>query len=222
VHPGRPLRTTDTMETSESILSRRSIRRGFSPRQIPAKAIDLIVRCALSAPSSKDAQPWRIHVVTSRAFLSEIASAMVSSREVLPYTPIDPATGEPRPEYESTVRESAEILRDVPLALFVENDGSFSGGRGALAAHPAALKEALVGYSFELVSLGAAIQSMWLAAHDLGLAGVFIGDVLVVEQKIQRSLSVVGDLVGVLALGFSSSPAHVNKLIQPGRVVFHD
>lgn len=61
---------------------------------------------------------------------------------------------------------------------------------------------------------------MWLAATERGLAGVFMGDVLIAEQQIRARLGMEGDLVGVVALGFSPAEPRPRRLALD-RVVRH-
>jgi nitroreductase len=190
-----------------AMLARRSIREGFYPRPIPDSILREIVRCGLAAPSSKNAQPWRMHVVTDPAALGGLADAVEHAEGAEGYVPHDPSTGLPRPAYVSTVRESAQVLRDVSAAIFVENRGLFSNGRSALiAATRPALAGSLVGFGLEMIGIGAAIENMWLAAEALGVRVAFMGDVVIAEDAIRASLGIAGDLVGVLALGFSDAP----------------
>jgi len=204
-----------------TICGRRSIRDGFTDAPVPQSVIDDVVRSGLAAPSSKNVQPWRIHVVTNRAILAGLAGAVEHAKGADLYVPIDPATGAPRPGLSSTVVESAEVLRSVALGLFVENRGNFSGGRGAVAsAGHENRRSALVGYALEMVGLGACIENMWLAAHVHGLGGVFMGDVLIAEQTIRERLGMDGDPVGVLALGYSTG-APAPKPMGAARVVRH-
>ncbi|MFN8019225.1 MAG: nitroreductase family protein [Acidimicrobiales bacterium] len=196
--------------TLATIWSRRSVRFGFADRPLPSEVVDQIVAAGLAAPSSKDAKPWRLHVVTDRDLLQSIGAAARRAPGIEDYVPHDPASGEPRPEYHSTVIESCETLEAVPLAIFVENRGVFSSGRdallGATTEHRAA---ALMGYGLELMGLGAAIENMWLAAVALGLGGVLLGDVLIAEDAIVEALGIEGDVVGVLALGPVAEPPAV-------------
>jgi nitroreductase len=216
-----PARTAD-LDAVDAITLRRSIRRGFSRREPSDEVVETIVRCGCSAPSSKDAQPWRIHLVRDPELLGAFADAMAALSATSRYVPIDPATGEGRTDdFPSSVVESSEVLRAVPVALFIENDGSFSGGRRNLEAHPESLREALVGYTFEVIGLGAAIQNMWIAAGALGLVGVFMGDILIVEEQIRDSLGMGGDLVGVLALGYSDEAPHAPRKLAPNRIRRH-
>jgi len=206
----------------ETILRRRSLRGDYDERPVPRDVIDQIVRCGCAAPSSKNAQPWRIHVVTARSVLAELADAVQTGKDADQYVPFDPVTGMPHPEWPSTVAESAEVLRSVPLALFIENRGEFSHGRHRVANVPDDLREeALVGYGFEMIGLGAAIAYMWLAACELGLGGVFMGDVQIAEDAIRRRLGMRGDAVGVLALGYTTMAPRPKEL-GTDRVVHHD
>lgn len=203
------------------MLGRRSIREGFSDQPVPDDAIDRILGCGLAAPSSKNAQPWRIHVVTDRTTMVDLADAVQHAKSADVYVPVDPSTGKARTDWESTVAASAEVLRQVPLGLFIENRGKFSDGRATVAhAHADVREDALVGYSFEVIGLGASIFSMWMAGRELGLEGVFMGDILVAEEAIRARLAMNGDLVGVLALGYSTGEAPPKEL-APDRVVRH-
>lgn len=202
------------------IQTRRSIREGFIDRPVPNDVITEIIRSGLTAPSSKNAQPWRIHVVHRSEILDCIADHVQSAKDANRYTPIDPVTGLPR-QWSSTVAESAQVLREVGVGLFVENIGAFSGGRRNVADTQEAFRNsAITGYSFEMIGLGAMVQNMWLSAHAQGLGGVFMGDVGVAEKEVQEQLGFNGDLVGVLALGFTEQLPY-DKQLRDDTVVFH-
>jgi Nitroreductase family len=80
----------------------------------------------------------------------------------------------------------------------------FSNGRaGLISATRPALAGSLVGFGLEMIGIGAAIENIWLAAEALGVRVAFMGDVVIAEDDIRATLGIAGDLVGVLALGFS-------------------
>lgn len=219
----QPYRVTEDPERTsfiELLQSRRSIRGGFIDVPIDQDLIEEIVTSGLSAPSSKNAQPWRIHALAQGGRLSGIADAVQYARDASRYVPINPATGQPR-EWSSTVVESAQVLREVGVGLFIENRGAFSGGKHAVAnAAESVRSTAVTGYSYEMVGIGAMIQNMWLNAEARGLRGVFMGDVAVAERQIQEELGFNGDLVGVLALGYTDQQPFDRKL-KTGTVVYH-
>lgn len=205
------------------ILARRSVREGFVGTPVARDELEAIVECGLSAPSSKNAQPWRLHVVRDSSLLLSIAEAVRNADGASSYVPHDPRTGVPYPNYVSTVTESADILQQVSSAIFVENRGVFSGGRQQLCqAGVDALRSSITGYGLELVGLGAAVENMWLAANALGLAAAFIGDIAVAEDEIKVLLDISGDLVGALALGHAPLDTSVRTtLARDHLVVWH-
>jgi len=186
----------------ECILNRHSVRGGFDGIAVPRDVIEEIVRCGVAAPSSKGARPWRLHVVSDRGSLGAIADLVLAARRAEAFVPKDPATGRPREGLVTSVAESAEVLKNVSVAIFVENLGAFSTSRRVVAqADPQWQEDALLGYGFELIGIGAAVENMWLAARTKGLEGTFMGDILIAEEEIKQHLHIDHDLVGALVLG---------------------
>lgn len=202
------------------IQTRRSIREGFTDRPVSNGVISAIIQSGLTAPSSKNAQPWRVHVVHRGEMLDDIADCVQSAKDASRYAPVDPATGEMR-QWPSTVAESARTLREVGVGLFVENTAPFSGGKSYLSKHLRQNEGVLLdSYALEMMSLGAMVQNMWLSAQAQGLSGVFIGDIMVAEDDIRKRLEFDGDLTGVLALGYADQNTS-DKQIGIDKVVFH-
>jgi nitroreductase len=213
-------------EVLTTIYRRRTSREDYE--DTPVDDVDLrdVLRAGCAAPSSKNAQPWRLHVVDDRDLLRAIADAASSAEGADSYVPRNPATGLARDDWPSTVAESAEVLRHVPVGIFVENKGAFSDGRSTLAAASReGLTGSLVGYTFEILGIGAAIENMVLAAQSLGLQTAFMGDLVIAEPFIRDRLGFDGDLVGVLVLGYSSEPVaprgHLIDIDDERRVVRH-
>lgn len=211
----------ESASTIEMILSRRSIRGGFTEQIVPRGIVNQILECGIRAPSSKNAQPWKFHVVTSQEICKNIAEHVESAKGFDEFVPCDPKTGKPRKEFSSSVIESASILRTAPLAIFVENRGFFSNTRTET---EEALRRGndteLIGLCMEYIGLGMAIENMLLAARAQGLSGVFMGDVLIAEEFIQGKLGMKGDLAGVICLGYSTQEPDPKKL-KKDNVVWH-
>jgi nitroreductase len=211
---------------TQVILSRRSVREQYEQRPVPVELVEEILRCGLAAPSSKNARPWRLHVVTDRHVLGDLADTVAMADGADSYVPKDPLTGVARPDWPSSVAESAAVLRSVPLGIFVENVGAFSRGRGVLASiSQENLRGCLVGYTMEIIGIGAAIMNMLLAASSLGVQALFMGDVCVAERAIAAKLGFSCDLIGVLAIGYSQAPVSPNRVhydvSDETRVVWH-
>jgi nitroreductase len=80
--PDPPLDDEVRPRVIAAMLARRSIREGFDGQPIPGAVLREIVRCGRAAPSSKNAQPWRMHVVTDRATLGVLADAVEHAQGV--------------------------------------------------------------------------------------------------------------------------------------------
>lgn len=211
---------------TETILQRRSTREQFSDRPVQRQVLAEIVACGLAAPSAKNAQPWRLHVVSDRSLLAQLADAVERSPEVESYVPTDPLTGKSRPEWSSTVAESADILRQAAAGIFIENRNPFSRSRQALVEAIASGRvHSLIGHDLEILGIGAAIENMWVAAEGCGLRGCYLGDVAIAEEEISRRLGIANDLLGVLVLGHStaSAPPHLlqDASMDEAHVVWH-
>lgn len=190
----------------ETILARRSIRWGFEDRPVPRDVLETIVACGLAAPSSKNARPWRLHVVTARETLDAIALAAETADDADTYVPPDPLTGEPSPLFQSTVHESAAVLREVPCAIALENRGVYIRSTEWLASREAPIiARTLTAYGLEVMGLGTALENMWLAANSLGVGVAFLGDLAIANDAARPLLGLEGDLVGLVALGYSSA-----------------
>lgn len=212
--------------TTHLILTRRSMREQYEDRILPADVLAEIVRCGLAAPSSKNARPWRLHIVEDRLLLRELADEVATADGADTYVPHDPETGRIRTDWPSSVAESAAVLASVPVAIFIENLGAFSKGRATLASVPNEnLRGSLVAYTFEVLGIGAALTNMWIAAISLGVQAVFMGDICVAEKRIAEKLGLQRDLVGVLALGYSRAPVSPDRvhydISDQTRVVWH-
>lgn len=55
----------------ENILARRSIRK-YTPQQVSRQDLDIIMECAINAPSAMNKQPWQIRVVQNADLLAKI------------------------------------------------------------------------------------------------------------------------------------------------------
>jgi nitroreductase len=212
--------------TTQLILSRRSVRERYSNRPVEHESVEEIIRCGLASPSSKNARPWRLHIVDDRNTLTALANAVATADGADTYVPRDPLTGQVKKDWPSSVAESADTLASVPIAIFIENLGAFSRGRETLASVPRDnLRGSLVAYTFEVLGIGTAIMNMWLTANSLGIQAAFMGDICVAEKEIAKRLGIKKDLVGVLALGYSDEPPNPARVhydvTDASRVVWH-
>lgn len=195
------------------IRNRRSVRH-FVERTVPPGLVGQIVECGLSAPSSKNSNPW--FIVTASGpdkaaivrWLEEAAASPVGKTE---RAPVDPLTGEVRSGVSDTVDESIATMRQCDTLILLFNRGPFSRGADTIltllerGAGRSAVAKALYCYAGEIVGIGAAAGNMLLAAQALGLGGVYIADSFPARQKIKDALGTTMELVGLLAIGYPAA-----------------
>jgi len=203
----------------ETIMTRRSIRE-FKKTPVPEELLKRVIECGLRAPSAKNSQPWRFHVIRDKETLEKVAGLLLSNPEAKEDGPIDPKTGKPNPNFTPTVVESANIVKSAPVAIFIENHSPVMGGRKGVIESPH-VDQAIFGLQFELMGIGSSVENMLLAAHSQGLGGVFMGDPVLEEDNIKKLLGIQGDLVGVVALGYSDQKELWNKPLEKDRVIYH-
>ncbi|CUH95362.1 hypothetical protein P22_1432 [Propionispora sp. 2/2-37] len=168
------------METTAAILQRRSIRK-FQNTFIPRKMIEEIIDLATKAPSGKNRQPWRFVVLQeqSKDTLAGIMSGVVALRK---QQSLD--TGSCELSIQAIKQASAVILVYNPFS-HVETDYN----------HYRLLTDTQ--------SIGAAIQTMLLAAQNAGLGTLWICDIFYAEPEICAWLDRHDELVAAVAIGFA-------------------
>lgn len=211
----------------ELILSRRSIRTGYDGEPLPHGVADMIMKCGLAAPSSKNSMPWRLHAVVNRQLLTRIADLVVHDRDAGTYVPLDPKTGKPNRKYSSTVVASGKTLGSASIGIFVENLGPYSRGLESIVQVDDQIRRSvLFNYGLEMIGIGAAMENMWLAACALGYSATLMVDVVVAEKEIAPLLGLRGDLVAALAIGKSNGtptkPMDLPPMGGTARAVIHD
>jgi len=201
------------MELFDAIKTRRSVR-AYAGRKVPSTKIKKIIEAGLLAPSSKNSQPWHFIAIENKDMISRIADTLISS-DNLEAEPSDPDTGKIKNGYQTSIKASGAVIKGAPALIVVENTCPFSGGRKKVM--NSKFVNAINGHDSEFLSLGAAIENISLAAHDLGLSSVIICDVIAEEQKIKKLLDLKGDLVAVIPIGYPTYKPKPKKINSAGK-----
>ena len=172
------------MNTLEAIAERRSIRR-FKPDPISEQDLRKILLAATQAPSAKNRQPWHFFVVGPNKH-DEMIRVMREGLEAFAKN-IDPDTG--------SAKWTLEVMDQAPVTIFIFNPE----GKHPFAEHTVDDQFADL---VNLQSIGAAIQNMCLAAQDLGLGSLWIGDILYPYQEFCQWLGIDAQMIAALSLGY--------------------
>jgi len=165
----------------QAIKERRSVRK-CSPRPIPNEAVCKILEAAAWAPSAHNAQPWRFIVVTQSEKKRSLAEAMAK-----PWLRDLERDGEPMETRTAIAEDSVEHFSNAPALVVacstMENMRRYPDKKRQKSERDLAVQ-----------SLGAAIQSLLLAAHgeQLGTcwycAPAFCKEVVRQELKIPQEV----------------------------------
>lgn len=173
------------MDTLAAITDRRSIRK-FQDQKVPRESIEEILELAVKAPSGKNRQPWRFVVLEGKK-KDELVEIMGNVIEVLNEEGVN--TG--------SCRGTIKAIEQAQAIIFVFNAYS-------------RLEKDYNNYRWltDIQSIGGAIQTMILAAQDLGLGTLWICDVFYADQEICSWLNRDDELVAAVAIGYADESPH--------------
>ena len=108
-----------------------------------------------------------------------------------------------------SARFTLATMQHAPVTIFVFNPTS---------KHPLQKRDTLEVYSdlVDIQSIGAAIQNMLLAAHDLGLGSLWICDVFFAYEELCAWLGETGEMIAAVSFGYpdQSPDARPRKLVD--------
>jgi nitroreductase len=177
------------MNTLDTIAARRSIRK-FKAQAVPADLLQTVLGAALQAPSGKNKQPWR-WVVVSGERRTDMVRCMHEGLAKMK------ARGQNTASADWTVK----IMEQAPVTVFVFNP------YGLAPWQPHSVDQ-MIDEVVDIQSVGAAIQTLLLAAQDQGLGSLWICDVFYAYEELCGWLGEAGQMVAAVALGYADeSPA---------------
>jgi len=169
------------MNTIEAIHARRSIRK-FKDQKVEKGLIEKILKATIKAPSGKNKQPWEF-VVLRGAAKDELVAVVQQAIEELEEAKIDTGSSE------FTVRS----MQQAPVLILVFNTGEATSSSKGPVKHYIDL--------VDVQSIGGAIQTMLLAAEELGLGTLWICDVFYADNQIREYLKTRSQLIAAVSIG---------------------
>lgn len=168
------------METLDAIYGRRSIR-SFKPDPVKRELVEKILEAAVKAPSAMNAQPWRFAVIKGgrkAEFIEGLRRSL--SRQIK------------KPG--ASVWHTVDCMEKAPVLILVFNAKSRANGTIRLFS---SVLDVL-----HIQSIGASIENMLLAAHDLGLGTLWIGNVFYATRNVCRFAGRKEQLIAAISLGY--------------------
>lgn len=169
------------MDTKNAIKERRSIRK-FQDKIITTDVLEEVLELAIKAPSGKNRQPWRF-VVLQGEKKNELVMLMSNSAKIYKDNGMNIGS----------LETSINSINEAPVVILVFN--GFSN-----------FEEDYNHYRLltDTQSIGASIQTMILAAQDLGIGSLWICDIFYSHKEICSWLNRKDELVAAVALGYAN------------------
>lgn len=193
------------METFDTIYTRRSIRK-YSETQISEKTLSQIINAGIQAPSAKNRQPWFFYIIndkeTKLSFIKTIKTGIAELSLKYKQKSIS------RPDIEGA-KESVSSMEQAQVIILVTREKKYKqsfddGVRWDL-------KVADIEVT-DLLSIGAAIQNMLLAATDLGLGSLWVCDIFYAYPHLKEYLQTKSPIVSAICIGKANE--HPNSRLR--------
>jgi len=185
------------------LTARRSIR-AFSPEAVPRPAIDGLVEAACLAPAPHHSRPWRWVVVETPTAKRALADGMGARwRADLLGDRVD------EERVEQLVRDSGERIASAPAAVLgcLTWDG--------LDRYPDETRRRAE-WGMALLSLGAAVENLMLAATEAGLASCWVAAPIFCPEEARDALALPDEwLPHALVLVGRADPAYRGRARPP-------
>lgn len=174
----------------DSIYKRRSIRK-YKSDMLPKEKIEKILDAARVAPSGKNRQPWKF-IVYGGEKKKEILKVMRAGIKQELKEPLFKNSERLLPDADNTLR----IMMKAPVVVFVIN----TNGKSPM--ENIDMDDRFTEIC-DTLSIGAAIENMLLAAQELGVGSLWIGNTCFAYRELAEYIGKEGQLIGAVAFGIA-------------------
>jgi nitroreductase len=203
----------ELQELEKVIKGRRSVRK-WMEEDVPEDLIKKAVELGTWAPNGGNFQGWRFVVVKNREIIEKLASAVQAVADKIASWPESAAFVEM-----DRYRKNASFFKNAPvvIATFVGQYQSIMDK--ALLARGTSDQDAARILGFRktapsaIQSMGAAVSTMLLVFHHMGLGAVWLGAPLMAKQEIETILKPPSGfgLTGLVAVGRPAESPVMNR-----------
>jgi len=180
-------------ETLQSIRQRHSIRQ-FTEQTIGEEDLLTILNAANHAPSAHNQQSWRFTVITG------------SKKQELVDLVSERSSGFPKPN-STLLRMAARSISSAPIVIAVMNTGELIGRVDTLYENEREKARDFFRI-MEIQSSAAAVENMLIAATSIGLASVWLGILILIQQDVLAFLNNPnGEFMAVVPVGYAERPS---------------
>jgi len=192
-------------ELEELIKGRRSIRH-WKREEVPDDLLKKAIELATWAPNGGNFQGWRFIAIKNREVIEKTADAVQSVADRIASWPESSKWKEDMERF----RKNSSFFRNAPVVL-----ATFVGQYQSVMDKALLAREAIAGEAREILtfrrfapsaiqSVAAAVATMLLVFHQMGLGAVWLGAPLMAKKEIETILKAPEGfgLTGLVALGY--------------------
>lgn len=186
------------MELSMAVLGRRSIRK-FKDRPVPEEDILDLIKLASHAPSAGNQQMWHFTVITNSGVKETLAGAITGA-----FKKIAAGAGREESFLEGPTR-AATFFKNAPVVIAVSTSRYASRVDEALRMAGRSGQEIdELRCRPDLQSIGAAVQTLLLAAYEKGLGTCYMTGPMGARPQLEEILGITppGSLACFVAMGY--------------------
>lgn len=205
------------METADAIKKRKSIR-AYKPDPVAKDIMKELLELAIAAPSNSNSQPWKFYVAAGqkKKELDEVLLGCLDEGRTTSSELAQQREGGDKEAQDILSARRTELTRalmdtltqnDLPIELFAKGSFRYFGAPVAIfVTMDQSLGENVI------VSIGAAIENLLLAACDRGLGTCWIHMALMYTKEIKENLGIPDTerIVTSLALGYPDEESPLN------------
>lgn len=180
------------------IIHRRRSTRKFAKRSVSKENVREIICAGLQAPSPKNDQPWRFLVVDQEKKKEEIAEIL--EKRLLLLEERNFRKGIKRNDI-SGAHESVRVICEASVIIFVFLNSNIYEIHEDDVNWPLYAKDVECTH---IMSIGAAIQNILLAATEKGISSLWMGDVFFAYNDLMHYLGGEGCMMAAIALGYAA------------------
>lgn len=190
-------------------MTRRSIRK-FENKEVSQEDIDYIIEAACSAPSGCNSQCWNFIVIKDRSIIDNIGLAVQKKAEFI----LNNKKHSIPENYWESKKKMLSFFTKAPLviAVFMTNapfyDSVFISALEDNGYNDKNIMDLYANY--DVLSIGAAIQNLLLAAHEKGYGACWMNEPAIASEEIKQILEIPSDqkFMSIIPVGY---PAYTPK-----------
>lgn len=181
---------------------RRSIRK-YADATVPDEDLEYFIQAAIQAPSGHNSQCWHFVAVKDKSIIEEMAKAVADTWEDVLKSAPEGVT----PEFIAGRRKGSTFFTKAPLviAVYMTPSGPYdveaAAGLTAMGMNEDDIMKRFG--SFDLLSIGAAVQNLLLAIHEKGYGACWMNHPTLAGERINEVLGVPADqrLISIIPVG---------------------